>query len=115
MPLRPYGVGSQLCDRRRVSEGGLHARAGKPMKKTTQFRRLIEAEEILVQPGVYDGFSARLIEQMGFLSRSISGAGLSESTLGWADAGLLSYEENGSRSRNIAACAQIPLSADADT
>ena len=85
------------------------------MKKTTLFRQLIEAEEILIQPGVYDGFSARLIEQMGFKSGSVSGAGLSETTLGWADVGLLSYEANVSRSRDIAACVDIPLSADADT
>jgi 2-methylisocitrate lyase-like PEP mutase family enzyme len=84
-------------------------------RKTTLFRQLIEAEEILVQPGIYDGFSARLAEQFGFASASISGAGLSESTLGWADVGLLSYEENVSRSRAIAACVDIPVSADADT
>ncbi len=85
------------------------------MKKTTQFRRLIEAPEILIQPGIYDGFSARLAQHMGFKSASISGAGLSESTLGWADVGLLSYEANVSRSRAIAACVDIPVSADADT
>ncbi len=85
------------------------------MRKTTLYRQLIDSEEILVQPGCYDGFSARLLQQMGFKSGSISGAGLSESTLGWADVGILSYEENVSRSRNIAACVDIPLSADADT
>ena len=85
------------------------------MRKTTLYRQLIDAEKILVQPGCYDGFSARLLQQMGFESGSISGAGLSESTLGWADVGILSYEENVSRSRNIAACVDIPLSADADT
>ena len=85
------------------------------MKKTTLFRQLIEAEEILIQPGVHDGFSARLCQQMGFRAGGISGAGLSESTLGWADVGLLGYEANVSRSRDIAACVDIPLSADADT
>ena len=85
------------------------------IKKSTLHRQLIEAEEILIQPGVYDGFSARLIQQMGFKSGSISGAGLSETTLGWADVGILSYEANVSRSRAIAACVDIPLSADADT
>ena len=85
------------------------------MKKTTRFRRLIEAEEILVQPGVYDGFSARLVQQMGFAAGSISGAGLSESNLGWADVGLMGYEENLHASRAIAACVDIPLSADGDT
>jgi Phosphoenolpyruvate phosphomutase len=82
------------------------------MKKATRFRQLIEAEGILVQPDVYDGFSARLVQQMGFKAGSISGAGLSESNLGWADVGLMGYEENLHASRAIAACADIPLSAD---
>ncbi len=34
--------------------------------KTRRFRELIEAEQIVVLPGVYDGFSARLAQQMGF-------------------------------------------------
>jgi 2-methylisocitrate lyase-like PEP mutase family enzyme len=84
-------------------------------KKTTLFRQLIEAEEILVQPGVYDGFSARLVQQMGFKAGAISGAGLSETNLGWADVGLMGFEENLHASRAIAACVDIPLSADADT
>lgn len=85
------------------------------MRKTTRFRQLIEAEEILIQPGVYDGFSARLVQQMGFKAGGISGAGLSETNLGWADVGLMGFEENLHASRNIAACVDIPLSADADT
>jgi len=52
---------------------------------------------------------------MGLKSGGISGAGRSESTLGCADVGLLSYEENVSRCRNIAACVDIPRSADANT
>ncbi len=83
--------------------------------KTQRFRALIEAQEILVQPGVYDGFSARLVQQMGFKSAAISGAGLSETNLGWADVGLMGYEENLHASRAIAACVDIPVSADADT
>jgi 2-methylisocitrate lyase-like PEP mutase family enzyme len=83
------------------------------MRKTAMFQQLIEAAEILIQPGVYDGFSARLVQQMGFECGGISGAGLSETTLGWADVGILSYEANVSRSRDIAACVDIPLSAGA--
>ena len=52
---------------------------------------------------------------MGFKAASISGAGLSETNLGWADVGLMGFEENLHASRNIAACVDIPLSADADT
>jgi hypothetical protein len=43
------------------------------MEKTKLFPRLIEAEEVLVQPG-----GARAIQQMGF-EAGISGARLSES------------------------------------
>jgi hypothetical protein len=78
-------------------------------RKTTLFRQLIEDDEVPIQPGAYDGFSGRLIQQMGFKSGSISGACLVETTLGWADVGLLRYEENLSCSRNINACGEIPL------
>ena len=36
------------------------------MRKTTQFRRLLEGTEIRVAPGAFDGLSARLIERAGF-------------------------------------------------
>ena len=39
-----------------------------------RIRSLIAAPEILVTPGVYDGFSARLVEQLGFKSAAITGA-----------------------------------------
>jgi hypothetical protein len=61
--------------------------------KSARFHRLIAAEAILVQPGVYDGFSARLVQQMAFKSAAIFGAGLREANLGWADVGLMGYEE----------------------
>ena len=78
-------------------------------------RELIAAPEILVTPGVYDGFSARLVERMGFKAASITGAGLSESHLGWADLGIMGYDENLRASSALAACTTIPLQADGDT
>jgi 2-methylisocitrate lyase-like PEP mutase family enzyme len=54
--------------------------------KTQRFRQLIEAPAILIHPGIYDGFSARLAQQVGFKSAAISGAGPSETNL----AGLMS-------------------------
>ena len=78
-------------------------------------RDLIDAPEILVMPGVYDGFSARLVESMGFKAAGISGAGLSETNLGWADVGIMGYEENLRSSAALAACCSIPLQADGDT
>jgi 2-methylisocitrate lyase-like PEP mutase family enzyme len=80
-----------------------------------KYMELIRAPEILVMPGVYDGFSIRLVEKLGFKAASIGGSGLSESTLGWADVGIMGYAENVRASAAIAACSSIPLQADGDT
>lgn len=70
---------------------------------------------IIIMPGVYDGFSCRLVERSGFEWALISGAGLSESHLGWADMGLMSGTENVEWSRRLARCCNLKLIADADT
>ena len=85
------------------------------MKLTTQLRNFIEAPDILVMPGVFDGYSARLVAQSGFKAGFISGAGLSEALLGQPDIGLMGLETNLGACRALAACCSIPLFADADT
>ncbi|MHB8909680.1 MAG: isocitrate lyase/PEP mutase family protein [Syntrophales bacterium] len=85
------------------------------MKKTTQLRRLIAAPKILVSPGAYDCFSAKLIESMGFMAVATTGAGISESFLGLPDFGILGLSDNVMISRNIARAVDIPVMADADT
>lgn len=80
-----------------------------------QFRELINAPEILVQPGIYDGYSARLVERSGFRTASISGAGVSESRMGWADRGVMTFDENLANARRLADCTDLLLRADADT
>jgi hypothetical protein len=50
---------------------------GREMASSTQrFRKLVQAYEILIQPGIRDGFNAPLVQQMGFKSAAVSGAGL---------------------------------------
>jgi len=83
--------------------------------KARRFRELLEASDILVAPGVYDGFSTRLVERAGFQAGTVTGAGVSESNLGWADKGIMGFEENLRACRAIAACTDLPLRADADT
>jgi 2-methylisocitrate lyase-like PEP mutase family enzyme len=80
-----------------------------------QFKALINQKEILIQPGVYDGYSVRLVEQAGFKTASISGAGVSESRMGWADRGVMTFEENLNNARRLADCSDLLLRADADT
>lgn len=83
--------------------------------KGLELKKLIEAPEILITPGVYDGFTARLVEKMGFKTCSISGAGVSESRLGWPDRGIMGYDRNVEACRDIAACTDLLAQGDADT
>jgi 2-methylisocitrate lyase-like PEP mutase family enzyme len=89
--------------------------AGNAQSPGAKLRALLAEPGILVCPGVYDGFSLRLVEQAGFKTANISGAGLSESNLGWADVGIMGYAENLRASGALAAISSIPLSADGDT
>ena len=83
--------------------------------KGAQLKALINAPEIVITPGIYDGFSARLVERAGFKTASISGAGTSESRLGWADRGIMGFEDNLANARRLAECTDLLLQADADT
>jgi 2-methylisocitrate lyase-like PEP mutase family enzyme len=85
------------------------------VSKGRQLKELINSPNILVTPGVYDGYSARLVEKMGFQSGSITGAGTSESRLGWADRGVMGLDENVNNARRLADCCNLLLRADADT
>jgi 2-methylisocitrate lyase-like PEP mutase family enzyme len=76
---------------------------------------MVEAPEILVLPGVFNGFSVRLVESAGYKAAAISGAGLSENLLGWADRGILTFDENLRACSALVECSSIPLLADADT
>lgn len=78
-------------------------------------KELINAPEILVTPGVYDGFSARVVEKMGFQTATISGAGVSESRLGLPDRGIMGLTDNVDTCSKLANCTNLLLQADADT
>lgn len=83
--------------------------------KIQQMRSLLASGKIVVSPGVYDGYSARLVEQSCFKAASMTGAGLSNSRLSAPDIGILSLTENVEACRWIARSISIPMMADADT
>jgi len=84
--------------------------------KGRQFKDLMNAPEILIQPGIYDGYTARLVAANGFKAASISGAGVSESRMGWPDRGIMTFDENLNNARRLADCCEdLLLRADADT
>jgi 2-methylisocitrate lyase-like PEP mutase family enzyme len=84
-------------------------------KKTAVFRQLLARDEILVCPGVFDGYSAKLVEQAGFDAACTTGAGLSNSRFGQSDTGLMDLTANVDAIRYLARSISIPLTADADT
>ena len=77
---------------------------------------LLGAGRIVMAPGAYDALSARLAAQAGFNAVYMTGFGVSGSTLGMPDIGLMTATEMADRARAMTeAAAPVPLIADADT
>src|SRR3989475_10720933 len=91
------------------------AKSAPKASPASRLRALINARSILVLPGVFDGFSTRLVEKMGYTAAFITGSGVSESRLGQPDVGLMGLEENVAAARAIAACSTLAVLAAADT
>jgi 2-methylisocitrate lyase-like PEP mutase family enzyme len=86
-----------------------------PQAPAQRLKALINAPDILVLPGVFDGFSTRLVARAGYQAAFITGSGVSESRLGQSDVGIMGMEENVAAARAIAACSDLLLLADGDT
>ena len=86
-----------------------------PQSKRARLRELLRDARPLVSPGVYDGYSVRLVEAMGFKTAATTGSGLSNTRLGQPDIGILSLLENVDACRHIVRSVAIPVTADADT
>ena len=78
-------------------------------------RELIRSPEILVAPGAYDAFSAKLIEAAGFDAVYMTGFGTAAGIFGLPDIGLLTMTEMLENARRIADSVGVPVIADADT
>src|SRR5258708_4354645 len=74
------------------------------MNKTgaQKFRDLLAKGGLIVAPGVYDGYSARLVEAAGFEMAATTGAGISNSLLGIDDIGVMGLSENVTHCRMLA-------------
>jgi 2-methylisocitrate lyase-like PEP mutase family enzyme len=80
-----------------------------------RLKQLLISGELIVAPGVFEMFSARIADRMGFNALYMTGYGISASYLGQPDAGLVTYTDMTSRARTIAEGTTTPLIADADT
>ena len=85
------------------------------MSKCRILNELIQAKAALAVPGVYDAFSALLVEQAGFQACQVSGFGVAAAALGMPDIGILSMRDQINAVQAIANAVAIPVMADGDT
>jgi 2-methylisocitrate lyase-like PEP mutase family enzyme len=83
--------------------------------KIRRMRDMLDSGKIIVAPGIFDGYSARMVERKGFHAAAISGSATSNSRFSQPDIGIMSLLENANACHHIARSVGIPVMADADT
>lgn len=78
-------------------------------------RELIDSGRLLVVPGAANALTARVIEDCGFESLYVTGAGVANTHLAVPDIGLLTFSELLAHVAAIREAVSVPLIVDADT
>ncbi|NLV77075.1 MAG: PEP phosphonomutase [Tissierellia bacterium] len=84
------------------------------MNNRKALRKILDEDEFLILPGVYDCLSAKLAEKAGAKAVFLSGGALSIANLGKPDIGFLNLTEFASSIQKITSTINIPLISDAD-
>lgn len=84
-------------------------------QRRAQLAQRLKQPGLVVAPGVFDGISAKIADNLGFEALYMTGYGVVASHLGLPDAGLATYSDMVGRVAQIARIAGTPLIADADT
>ncbi len=82
--------------------------------KPRRYRELLATGELIVTPGVYDGYSARLAQAAGFKTAATSGAAIANSAMGIEDIGIMGLHENLEHCRHLIRSVDLPVTCDAD-
>ena len=85
------------------------------MRQTTRLKQLIQADEILVMPGVHDALSARIAAAEGFRALTLGGFAASGVLLGEPDSSQLSLRELADHYARVCNAVELPIFADGDT
>ena len=80
-----------------------------------RLRARLRKQSLIVAPGIYDAYGARMVEQAGFEAAYMTGNGVSASVLGRPDVGLVDLTLLSRHAHYAASCVDIPLICDADT
>lgn len=84
------------------------------MRMSSRLRHEL-AQGMVVAPGCFDPFSARLAELAGFRAVHMTGLGVEATQLGAPDLGLLTMSELAAHAARMASAIKIPILADIDT
>ena len=84
-------------------------------ENAAKLRKLLKAGDYFIAPGVFDLFSARIADRMGFKALYMTGYGAALSLLGQPDAGIASYSDFVGQVERLTERTTSPLIADADT
>jgi 2-methylisocitrate lyase-like PEP mutase family enzyme len=85
------------------------------MKSTASLRQILSEPSCTMSVSAHDPLLAKLVQQAGFRSISISGSAVAAAYLGMPDMGFLNLSDMVGVARRIAAAVEIPVLVDADT
>src|SRR4030095_14954845 len=85
------------------------------MKTTTTLRQILSEPGCTMSGSAHDPLLAKLVQQAGFRSISISGSAVAAAYLGMPDMGFLNLSDMVGVARRIGAAVEIPVMVDADT
>jgi 2-methylisocitrate lyase-like PEP mutase family enzyme len=85
------------------------------MSGGARLRELIARDGGLLLPGAANALTARIVEDLGFDAAYVTGAGVTNTSLGLPDLGFVSLAEMSSHVAAMAEVVDLPLVVDADT
>ncbi|ALS59743.1 isocitrate lyase/PEP mutase family protein [Pandoraea norimbergensis] len=84
-------------------------------QRRAEFRRKVEARQGLLVPGAFNALSARVIEDAGFEALYLTGAGVTNMSLGLPDLAFVGLAEMAEHTARVRDAVSLPIIVDADT
>ncbi|MCI3207148.1 MULTISPECIES: oxaloacetate decarboxylase [Pandoraea] len=84
-------------------------------QRRAEFRRKVEARQGLLVPGAFNALSARVIEDAGFEALYLTGAGVTNMSLGLPDLAFIGLAEIAEHTARVRDAVSLPIVVDADT
>jgi len=85
------------------------------ISRRAAFRRSVSERRGLLVPGAFNAMSARVIEDAGFEALYLTGAGVTNMSLGLPDLGFIGLNEIAEHTARVRDAVELPLIVDADT